>query len=116
MRRRAHPGKLNIASQGNGTSSHLSAELFKSMAKIDVVIVPYVMPGFDLAKACAKKFETEAKPSTIGMVLLKHGIFSFGETAEESYGRMIALVDRAENYLERHHARDLTSAEPRASS
>ena len=65
----------------------------------DVVIVPYVMPGFDLAKACARKFETEAKPSTIGMVLLHHGIFSFGATAKESYGRMIALVERAENYL-----------------
>ena len=65
----------------------------------DVVIVPYVMPGFDLAKACARKFEAEAKPSTIGMVLLHHGIFSFGATAEESYGRMIALVDRAEKYL-----------------
>ena len=30
----------------------------------DVVIVPYVMPGFDLAKACAREFEAEAKPST----------------------------------------------------
>jgi tripartite-type tricarboxylate transporter receptor subunit TctC len=38
---RAHPGKLNIASQGNGTSSHLSAELFKSMAGIDLGHVPY---------------------------------------------------------------------------
>jgi rhamnose utilization protein RhaD (predicted bifunctional aldolase and dehydrogenase)/NAD(P)-dependent dehydrogenase (short-subunit alcohol dehydrogenase family) len=70
----------------------------------DVVIVPYVMPGFDLANVCARKFEKEAKPSTIGMVLLNHGIFSFGATAEESYGRMIALVDRAENYLQQHGA------------
>lgn len=73
----------------------------------DVVIVPYVMPGFDLAKACAKKFELEAKPSTIGMVLLHHGIFSFGATAEESYGRMIALVDRAEKYLKQKGAWEL---------
>jgi rhamnose utilization protein RhaD (predicted bifunctional aldolase and dehydrogenase) len=65
----------------------------------DVVIVPYVMPGFDLAKACATRFERETKPSTIGMVLLHHGIFSFGATAEESYARMIELVDRAEKYL-----------------
>jgi rhamnose utilization protein RhaD (predicted bifunctional aldolase and dehydrogenase)/NAD(P)-dependent dehydrogenase (short-subunit alcohol dehydrogenase family) len=81
----------------------------------DVVIVPYVMPGFDLAKACARKFEMEAKPSTIGMVLLNHGIFSFGATAEESYGRMIALVDRAETYLKQKKAWDLTIAAPRAS-
>jgi rhamnose utilization protein RhaD (predicted bifunctional aldolase and dehydrogenase)/NAD(P)-dependent dehydrogenase (short-subunit alcohol dehydrogenase family) len=81
----------------------------------DVVIVPYVMPGFDLAKVCARKFEMEAKPSTIGMVLMNHGIFSFGATAEESYGRMIALVDRAEKYLKQRNAWDLTIAETRAS-
>jgi rhamnose utilization protein RhaD (predicted bifunctional aldolase and dehydrogenase)/NAD(P)-dependent dehydrogenase (short-subunit alcohol dehydrogenase family) len=73
----------------------------------EVVIVPYVMPGFDLAKACARKFEMEAKPSTIGMVLLHHGIFSFGATAEESYGRMISLVDRAEKYLIKRGAWEL---------
>ena len=38
---RANPGKLTIASQGNGTSSHLTAELFKSMGKIDLLHVPY---------------------------------------------------------------------------
>ena len=42
---RANPGKLNIASQGNGTSSHLSAELFKSMAGIDLGHVPYKGTG-----------------------------------------------------------------------
>jgi len=78
----------------------------------DVVIVPYVMPGFDLAKVCARKFKMEAKPSTIGMVLLQHGIFSFGTTAEESYGRMIALVDRAENYLKKQGAWELPAIGP----
>jgi rhamnose utilization protein RhaD (predicted bifunctional aldolase and dehydrogenase)/NAD(P)-dependent dehydrogenase (short-subunit alcohol dehydrogenase family) len=78
----------------------------------EVVIVPYVMPGFDLAKACAKKFEAEATPSTIGMVLLHHGIFSFGATAEESYGRMIALVDRAEDYLKQRGAWELPAIGP----
>jgi tripartite-type tricarboxylate transporter receptor subunit TctC len=38
---RARPGKLNIASQGNGTSTHLTAELFKAMAKVDLTHVPY---------------------------------------------------------------------------
>jgi rhamnose utilization protein RhaD (predicted bifunctional aldolase and dehydrogenase)/NAD(P)-dependent dehydrogenase (short-subunit alcohol dehydrogenase family) len=81
----------------------------------DVVLVPYVMPGFDLAKACARKFEMEARPSTIGMVLMNHGIFSFGATAEESYGRMIVLVGRAENYLKQHNAWDLPIAEIQSS-
>lgn len=66
-----------------------------------VVVVPYVMPGFDLARVCAERFPAEAGPETIGMVLLNHGIFSFGETARESYERMIHLVGLAEAYLER---------------
>src|SRR5712691_11698977 len=57
-----------------------------------VVIIPYVMPGFELARVCARQFAREAKRGTIGMVLMNHGIFSFGATARESYERMIALV------------------------
>jgi rhamnose utilization protein RhaD (predicted bifunctional aldolase and dehydrogenase)/NAD(P)-dependent dehydrogenase (short-subunit alcohol dehydrogenase family) len=73
----------------------------------DVVIIPYVMPGFDLARLCAKRFAAEAHSGTIGMVLLNHGIFSFGNTAQESYERMIALVGRAEAYLAKSSAWDL---------
>ncbi len=65
-----------------------------------VVVIPYVMPGFDLARLCAERFAAEAGPDTVGMVLLNHGIFSFAETARESYERMIRLVDLAERYLE----------------
>jgi rhamnose utilization protein RhaD (predicted bifunctional aldolase and dehydrogenase)/NAD(P)-dependent dehydrogenase (short-subunit alcohol dehydrogenase family) len=78
----------------------------------DVIIVPYVMPGFELARVCARKIETELRPSTIGMVLLKHGLFSFGATAEESYGRMISLVERAEDYLKKRGAWDLGQPPP----
>jgi len=49
---------------------------------------------------CAERFAAEAGPETVGMVLLNHGIFSFGETARESYERMIRLVALAERYLE----------------
>ena len=64
-----------------------------------VVVIPYVMPGFDLARVCAEEFSIQAHAGTIGMVLLNHGIFSFGQTAPESYERMIDLVGRAEDYL-----------------
>jgi rhamnose utilization protein RhaD (predicted bifunctional aldolase and dehydrogenase)/NAD(P)-dependent dehydrogenase (short-subunit alcohol dehydrogenase family) len=74
----------------------------------EVVVVPYVMPGFELAQVCARKFTEDAKPATIGIVLLKHGLFSFGATAEESYGRMISLVERAEKYLKGRGAWELT--------
>ncbi len=42
---RAHPGKLNFASAGNGTSSHVAGELFKSLAKVDMTHVPYKGTG-----------------------------------------------------------------------
>jgi len=69
-----------------------------------VVVIPYVMPGFDLARRCAERFPAEAGPRTVGMVLMNHGIFSFGATARESYERMIDLVGRAEAYLARRGA------------
>lgn len=73
----------------------------------EVIIVPYVMPGFDLAKLCAKHLQEDLKSSTIGMVLLNHGIFSFGDTAKQSYERMIYLVNKAETYLQTKGAWEL---------
>jgi NAD(P)-dependent dehydrogenase (short-subunit alcohol dehydrogenase family) len=69
-----------------------------------VVIIPYIMPGFDLARICGEKFPLEAGENTIGMVLMNHGIFSFGDTAKESYERMISLVSEAEEYLQKNQA------------
>src|SRR5262249_12543344 len=68
------------------------------------VVIPYLMPGFDLAQFCAREFKKQGTPETIGMVLLNHGIFSFGETAREAYERMIELVTLAERYLESKRA------------
>jgi rhamnose utilization protein RhaD (predicted bifunctional aldolase and dehydrogenase)/NAD(P)-dependent dehydrogenase (short-subunit alcohol dehydrogenase family) len=76
----------------------------------DVAVIPYVMPGFDLARLCAREFPRQRNARTAGMVLLNHGIFSFGDSARESYERMIALVDRAERYLQQHRAWSLPSA------
>jgi rhamnose utilization protein RhaD (predicted bifunctional aldolase and dehydrogenase)/NAD(P)-dependent dehydrogenase (short-subunit alcohol dehydrogenase family) len=61
-------------------------------------LVPYVMPGFGLAKLAAEV--QAANPDVEGLILLKHGIFSFGETAEEAYSRMIALVGLAEAHID----------------
>ena len=62
-------------------------------------LVPYIMPGFLLAKAAAEVFE--ADPAVEGLVLLKHGVFTFGDTAHEAYERMIAVVSLAEGRLAR---------------
>src|SRR3989338_3822035 len=67
----------------------------------EAIVLPYVMPGFDLAKLCAEVFPAQATPRTIGMVLMNHGIFSFGDSAKQAYDRMIDLVGRAGDYLRR---------------
>jgi rhamnose utilization protein RhaD (predicted bifunctional aldolase and dehydrogenase)/NAD(P)-dependent dehydrogenase (short-subunit alcohol dehydrogenase family) len=76
----------------------------------DVVVIPYVMPGFDLARVCAREYPRQSHAGTVGMVLLNHGIFSFGDTAHESYERMIELVDRADAYLRTQGALGSTTA------
>jgi rhamnose utilization protein RhaD (predicted bifunctional aldolase and dehydrogenase)/NAD(P)-dependent dehydrogenase (short-subunit alcohol dehydrogenase family) len=72
-----------------------------------VVIIPYVMPGFDLAKEVFRIFSEHSSDKTEGMILMNHGIFSFGENAKESYDRMISLVSEAEDYLISQSAWDL---------
>ena len=65
----------------------------------EVIVVPYVMPGFLLARACAAILASRLRPEVVGMVLLKHGIFSWGSSAREAYERMIELVSRAEEHV-----------------
>jgi rhamnose utilization protein RhaD (predicted bifunctional aldolase and dehydrogenase)/NAD(P)-dependent dehydrogenase (short-subunit alcohol dehydrogenase family) len=66
-----------------------------------VIIVPYVMPGFILAKTIADLIAgRDLRAEGIqGMVLLKHGLFTFDDDARKSYERHIELVTQAEEYL-----------------
>ncbi|HKS64035.1 MAG TPA: bifunctional aldolase/short-chain dehydrogenase [Xanthobacteraceae bacterium] len=61
--------------------------------------VPYIMPGFALAKAAAEAFERDT--SVEGLILHRHGIFTFGADAREAYERMIEMVTLAEQRLRR---------------
>ncbi|MBL8660722.1 MAG: bifunctional aldolase/short-chain dehydrogenase [Rhodospirillales bacterium] len=64
-----------------------------------MALVPYVMPGFALARRAMAAYGEQ--PAVEGMILLRHGIFTFGETAREAYERMIEKVTLAENRLAR---------------
>ena len=57
-----------------------------------LAIVPYIMPGFKLAKKAVEIYEKN--PSVKGMLLLNHGHFTFGKTAEESYRRVIEQTNK----------------------
>ena len=65
----------------------------------EVGLVPYIKPGFQLSKAAADVYD--ADPSVKGLVLDKHGLVTFGETAQQSYERHIELVSRAEARIAR---------------
>ncbi len=82
---------LALTDQPDGEA--LAADLYGKRA----ALVPYVMPGFALAKKTAEI--AKAHPDVEGLILLKHGIFSMGATAEEAYVRMIDLVTMAEQRL-----------------
>jgi rhamnose utilization protein RhaD (predicted bifunctional aldolase and dehydrogenase)/NAD(P)-dependent dehydrogenase (short-subunit alcohol dehydrogenase family) len=60
-------------------------------------IAPYCMPGFALAQLAASTFD--ARPEAEGMVLLKHGLFTWGQDARTSYERHVAFADLAERRL-----------------
>ena len=62
--------------------------------------VPYVMPGFGLAKKAIAAFERD-KPRD-GLILSKHGIVTYGGEAREAYERMIETVSLAEAFIARH--------------
>jgi rhamnose utilization protein RhaD (predicted bifunctional aldolase and dehydrogenase)/NAD(P)-dependent dehydrogenase (short-subunit alcohol dehydrogenase family) len=63
----------------------------------DIIILKYKKPGFELAKAAARAFR--GNTNCKGIVLMKHGLLTWGESARESYRRTIELVTKAEHYL-----------------
>ncbi|MDQ6950438.1 MAG: bifunctional aldolase/short-chain dehydrogenase [Mariprofundales bacterium] len=67
-----------------------------------MLVIPYVMPGFDLAKLVRTLTKDLDWSQLEGMILLQHGVFTFSDDAETSYSRMIAVVSRAEDYLAEH--------------
>jgi rhamnose utilization protein RhaD (predicted bifunctional aldolase and dehydrogenase)/NAD(P)-dependent dehydrogenase (short-subunit alcohol dehydrogenase family) len=82
---------LSITNQPNGED--LCREIFGST----MGIVPYIMPGFGLAKNVSEVFEEN--PEVGGLILLNHGIFTFSDDAETSYRHMIDAISTVENRM-----------------
>jgi rhamnose utilization protein RhaD (predicted bifunctional aldolase and dehydrogenase)/NAD(P)-dependent dehydrogenase (short-subunit alcohol dehydrogenase family) len=80
-----------------------SADVAREVYADRLGFVPYVRPGFGLAKAAAQVFE--ANPEVEGLILDKHGLFTFGATAQEAYERTIEMVTLAEVRLQRGRKR-----------
>jgi len=64
-----------------------------------LVCVPFIMPGFELAKVAAQVYD--ANPEVEGLILINHGHFAFGDSAKESYDRLIAHTNEVEAWLKK---------------
>ena len=85
-------------------------EKIKEIYGDTVLVIPYVMPGFILARTIYEMTRGVDWSKYEGMVLLNHGLFTFNDDAKKSYEKMIELVTKAENYIESN----MTAAQPYA--
>lgn len=85
-------GILILTNQTNGET------LISEALGPNVVVLPYILSGFPLAKVAAEGFEKN--PDIDAIVILSHGIFTFAEDARSAYENMIEYVSRAETFIE----------------
>jgi rhamnose utilization protein RhaD (predicted bifunctional aldolase and dehydrogenase)/NAD(P)-dependent dehydrogenase (short-subunit alcohol dehydrogenase family) len=94
-----HTAVLHSHADAVITLSNLEKPLVHEVFGDQVVVIPYVMPGFQLARKVAELFGKQVTENTIGMVLMNHGLFTFGTDTRQAYDRHIKLVSQAEEYL-----------------
>lgn len=95
-----HPDAIiSIACADNG--EEIAKEIFGDR----FVWVPYVRPGFKLSKMIAEGVRENPKAELV--IMGKHGLVTWGETAKESYDKTIEIIQEAEDYIEAR-AKDMT--------
>ncbi|UNK40043.1 SDR family oxidoreductase (plasmid) [Shinella sp. H4-D48] len=86
-------GVLTVSNSLNGTA------LLREIYGPRVMILPYVKPGFDLARQMREALLSPAFAQAEAIILEHHGVFTWGDTARESYERMVEICARAETWL-----------------
>ncbi|OCW56000.1 SDR family oxidoreductase [Hoeflea olei] len=89
-------GVLTISNSVNGTA------LLREIYGLRVMILPYVKPGFDLARQMREAILSPGFADAEAIILEHHGVFTWGESARESYDRMLAICATAEDWLSAH--------------
>ncbi|MDD2652867.1 MAG: bifunctional aldolase/short-chain dehydrogenase [Sulfurimonas sp.] len=86
------------------TNTHGGEEKIRDIYGDKVLIIPYIMPGFVLAKLVYEMTRDVDWSALEGMVLMNHGLFTFSDNAKKSYEKTIELVGMAKEYLEKKGA------------
>ena len=76
-------------------------EVVRDVFGDEVIVIPYVMPGFDLAQEVRENWAAQFHDGTRGMVLLNHGLFTFGDDSQTAYEMHMQLIKKAETWLEK---------------
>jgi rhamnose utilization protein RhaD (predicted bifunctional aldolase and dehydrogenase)/NAD(P)-dependent dehydrogenase (short-subunit alcohol dehydrogenase family) len=86
------------------TNTQNGEQRIKELYGENVLIIPYIMPGFVLAKLIYDMTKNVDWSQLDGLVLMNHGLFTFNDDAKASYEKTIELVDKAEQYLVKNGA------------
>ena len=81
------------------SNSPQGRQLLEELYGSDMLILPYIMPGFILSQQVFAATRELDWSQLKGIVLMHHGVFTFSDDARASYENMIACVDRAERLL-----------------
>ncbi|MBV6436032.1 MAG: bifunctional aldolase/short-chain dehydrogenase [Phototrophicaceae bacterium] len=104
----ALPGKFVLHTHADAvvtiTNTPSGERFIREIYGEHALIVPYVMPGFTLARTVVELWRAHATDSTDVVVLMNHGVFTWGDTAKDAYDRMISVVQQAEQFLADHGA------------
>jgi len=82
------------------TDTSDSQKLIHSVYGDDVALIPYLRPGFRLAKLVAEAYRQN--PDLRAIVLDKHGLVAWGKTPKEAYNETIRMVSEAERFIRRN--------------
>jgi rhamnose utilization protein RhaD (predicted bifunctional aldolase and dehydrogenase) len=84
------------------TNTPNGKELMEELYGENMLLIEYVMPGFLLAKHIYDMTRSIDWKKLDGIILLNHGVFTFDNDAKKAYEKMIALVTKAEEYLQQN--------------
>jgi len=93
------------------TNTPNSDQKIKEIYGDKMLIVPYVMPGFILAKKIYEMTRELNWDDCSGMILMNHGVFTFDDDAQKSYQKMIDIVTTAEEYIKDQNADQIVTSE-----
>lgn len=77
-------------------------EILEELYGKNMVIIDYVMPGFELARHIYLQTLALNWKNIEGIILLNHGVFTFDNDAKKAYEKMISIVTKAEDYLQKN--------------